>query len=101
MPPGWLRDKMIERYSRPRMKKIWSEENKLDNWLKVELAVCEAWTKLGKIPPGAMTRIRKARYDPDRIAEFLQVTHHDMTAFLNSVSESLGKESRLDRKSVV
>ena len=51
MPPGWLRDKMIERYSRPRMKKIWSEENKLDNWLKVELAVCEAWTKLGKVPP--------------------------------------------------
>ena len=85
---------MIERYSRPRMKKIWSEENKFDNWLKVELAVCEAWTKLGKIPPGAMTRIRKARYDTARIAEFLQITHHDMTAFLNSVSESLGKESR-------
>jgi len=85
---------MIERYSRPRMKKIWSEENKFDNWLKVELAVCEAWTKLGKVPPSAMTRIRKASYDPDRIAKFLKVTHHDMTAFLNSVSESLGKESR-------
>ena len=85
---------MIERYSRPRMKKIWSDKTKFDNWLKVELAVCEAWTKLGKVPPKAMTRIRKASYDPDRIAEFFKVTHHDMTAFLSSVAESLGEESR-------
>ncbi len=85
---------MIERYSRPQMKKIWSDENKFDQWLKVEIAVCEAWAELGKIPPEAMPKINKASYNLDRIAEFLEVTHHDMTAFLNSVAESLGEESR-------
>ena len=85
---------MIERYSRPQMKKIWSDENKFDQWLKVEIAVCEAWAELGKIPPQAIPRIKKASYNLDRIAEFLEVTHHDMTAFLNSIAESLGEESR-------
>jgi len=85
---------MIERYSRPRMKKIWSEQNKFDQWLKVEIAVCEAWAELGKIPQEAIPKINKASYNLDRIAEFLEVTHHDMTAFLNSVAESLGEESR-------
>jgi adenylosuccinate lyase len=85
---------MIERYSRPQMKKIWSDESKFDNWLKVEIAVCEGWTELGEIPKKAMSKIRKASYNLDHIAEFLKVTHHDMTAFLNSVAESLGEESR-------
>jgi len=85
---------MIERYSRPQMKKIWSEENKFDLWLKVEIAVCEAWLALGKIPQEAITKIRKASYNLDHIADFLKVTHHDMTAFLKSVSQSLGEESR-------
>jgi len=85
---------MIERYSRPRMKKIWSDENKFDLWLRVEIAVCEAWLTLGEIPKEAITKIRKATYNLDRIAELLKVTHHDMTAFLNSVAESLGEESR-------
>jgi adenylosuccinate lyase len=85
---------MIERYSRPQMKRIWSEENKFDLWLKVEIAVCQAWAELGEIPKEAVPKIRKASYDLERIAEFLKVTHHDMTAFLNSVSESLGEESR-------
>jgi adenylosuccinate lyase len=85
---------MIERYSRPRMKKIWSEKSKFDLWLRVEIAVCEAWLALGEIPKEAITKIRKATYDPDRIAEFFKVTHHDMTAFLKSVAESLGEESR-------
>jgi adenylosuccinate lyase len=85
---------MIERYSRPQMKKIWSEENKFDQWLKVETAVCEAWAELGEIPRKEIVKIRKASYDLNRIAKFLKVTHHDMTAFLNSVAESLGAESR-------
>lgn len=85
---------MIERYSRPQMKKIWSEENKLDQWLRVEIAACEAWAELGEIPRESIAKIRKASYDSDRVAEFLRVTHHDMTAFLNSVAESLGEESR-------
>jgi len=85
---------MIERYSRPRMKKIWSDNSKFDKWLEVEIAVCEAWAKLGEIPREAMTKIKKASYNLDRIAQFLKVTHHDMTAFLKSVAESLGEESR-------
>lgn len=85
---------MIERYSRPQMKKIWSEENKFDQWLKVEIAVCEAWAELGEIPQKEIVKIRKASCNLKRIAEFLKVTHHDMTAFLNSVAESLGTESR-------
>jgi len=85
---------VIERYSRPRMKKIWSEENKFDQWLKVEIAVCEAWAELGEIPREDIVKIRKAGYNLNRIAKFLKVTHHDMTAFLNSVAESLGPESR-------
>jgi len=85
---------MIERYSRPQMKKIWSDKNKFDQWLKVEIAACEAWAKLGEIPQEEIVKIRKASYNLNRVAEFLKVTHHDMTAFLNSVAESLGEESR-------
>jgi len=85
---------MIERYSRPRMKRIWSEENKLDQWLRVEIAACEAWAELGEIPQEAIARIKQAGYNMDRVVAFLKVTHHDMTAFLNSVAESLSDESR-------
>ena len=85
---------MIERYSRPQMKKIWSDENKFDQWLKIEIAVCEAWADLGEIPRKDMVKIRKTSYNLKRMAHFLKVTHHDMTAFLNSVAESLGTESR-------
>ncbi len=85
---------MIERYSRPQMKRIWSEKSKFDKWLQVEIAVCEAWAELGTIPQEAIPKIRKARYSLKRIDEVLKVTHHDMTAFLQSISESLGEESR-------
>ncbi len=85
---------MIERYSRPEMKGIWSDENKFALWLKVEIAACEAWTELGRIPSGDMARIREASVNLDRVAEILLVTHHDMTAFLGAVAESLGPESR-------
>jgi len=85
---------MIERYSRPQMKRIWSEQNRFDQWLKVEIAVCEAWAELGEIPRKDIVKIRKGSYDLNHIAKFLSVTHHDMTAFLNSVAESLGAESR-------
>lgn len=85
---------MIERYSRPQMKRVWSERNKFNKWLKVEIAACEAWTKLGKIPPDDMAKIRRARFSLKSIKEHLKITHHDMTAFTMSVSESLGNESR-------
>lgn len=85
---------MIKRYSRPAMDKIWSEENKFAKWLEVEIAACEAWSKLGVIPKEDLSKIKLARFNLDRMNEILAITHHDMTAFLGSVSESLGKESR-------
>jgi len=85
---------MIERYSRPQMKKVWSDESKFDKWLKVEIAVCEAWAEQGVIPREVVPKIKKARYDLRRMDEILKETHHDVTAFLKSVSESLGDESR-------
>jgi adenylosuccinate lyase len=85
---------MIERYSRPAMKKVWTDENKFTKWLEVEIAVCEAWAELGVIPNEAIAKIKQARFDLKRIEQILQVTHHDMTAFVSSVAESLGEESR-------
>ncbi|MBM3166852.1 MAG: adenylosuccinate lyase [Chloroflexi bacterium] len=85
---------MIERYSRPEMKRVWSEESKFDKWLHVEIAACEAWAELGIVPKEAIPKIRKAKLDFGRMAEILKVTHHDVTAFLQAVSESLGDESR-------
>ncbi len=85
---------MIERYSRPEMKKVWSDESKFDKWLKVEIAVCEAWAEQGVIPKEAIPEIRKACCDLGRMEEVLKETHHDVTAFLKSVSESIGDESR-------
>jgi len=85
---------MIERYSRPQMKMVWSEETKFNKWLEVELAVCDAWAELGVIPREAIPKIKLARCNLKRMAEILKETHHDMTAFLGSLSESLGDESR-------
>ncbi|MFC2036171.1 adenylosuccinate lyase [Chloroflexota bacterium] len=85
---------MIERYSRPQMKGVWSDENKFAKWLEVEIAVCEAWVELGVIPREVMAKIKLARVNLKRMGEILKETHHDMTAFIGSVSESLGDESR-------
>ncbi|MBM4462490.1 MAG: adenylosuccinate lyase [Chloroflexi bacterium] len=85
---------MIERYSRPAMKKVWSDENKFAKWLQVEVAVCEAWAELGVIPQEELRKIKKARFDQKRFEQILKTTHHDVTAFLGSVAESLGEESR-------
>jgi adenylosuccinate lyase len=76
------------------MKRIWSDENKFDKWLKVEIAVCEAWAELGVIPREAVPKIKRARVNLKRMEEILKQTHHDVTAFLGAVSESLGDESR-------
>jgi adenylosuccinate lyase len=85
---------MIERYSRPQMKRIWSEENKFNKWLEVEIAVCDAWAEIGVIPRQAAAKIKLAKCNLKRMEEILKQTHHDVTAFLGSVSESLGEESR-------
>jgi len=85
---------MIERYSLPEMKRVWSEKNKFDKWLQVEIAVCEAWAEIGRIPKEDIPKIKKARLDLNRMGEILKVTHHDMTAFLKALAETLGEESR-------
>jgi len=85
---------MIERYSRPQMKRVWSDESKFAKWLEVEIAVCEAWSELGVIPREAVPKIKLARVNFKRMEEILKETHHDVTAFLGAVSESLGNESR-------
>ena len=76
------------------MKQVWSDENKYDKWLLVELAVCEAWTEEGVIPTEDMDKLRPAKYDMERLNEILRVTKHDMTAFLGSMTEKLGPEGR-------
>jgi adenylosuccinate lyase len=85
---------MIERYTRPAMKRVWSDENKFNKWLEVETAVCEAWAEFGVIPRSEIPKIKMARVNLKRMAKHLKETHHDMTAFLATVAESLGPESR-------
>ncbi|HVN67326.1 MAG TPA: adenylosuccinate lyase [Candidatus Sulfotelmatobacter sp.] len=86
---------MIERYTTPKMREIWSEESKFSKWLEVELAACEAWASLGKIPKEALAKIkRKASFDVKRINEIEKETAHDLIAFLTSVAEKVGPESR-------
>jgi adenylosuccinate lyase len=85
---------MIERYSQPEMKKVWSDENKYTKWLDVEIAVCDAWAEEGVIPRNAIPKIKMAKCNLKRMEEILAETRHDMTAFLGSVQESIGEESR-------
>lgn len=86
---------MIERYTRPKMGNIWTLQNRYHAWLKVELAVCEAWHSLGRIPTEAMNTIRaKAGFDVERVLEIEETTRHDVIAFLTSVEEHVGPEAR-------
>ena len=86
---------MIERYSRPEMGTIWSLENKFRAWLEVEVAVCEAWHDLGRIPGQDMEDIRtRADFDLDRILTLEEQTKHDVIAFLTAVEEKTGPASR-------
>ena len=86
---------MIDRYTRPEMGQIWTLENRYRAWLEVELAVCEGWAELGRIPAEAVDVIRrKAVIDVDRIQEIEQTTRHDVIAFLTSLEEKIGPEAR-------
>ncbi|WP_442603045.1 adenylosuccinate lyase [Paenibacillus sp. KN14-4R] len=86
---------MIERYSRPEMARIWTEENKFKAWLEVEILSCEAWAELGVIPKEDVKALReKAGFDIDRIYEIEQETRHDVIAFTRAVSETLGDERK-------
>jgi len=85
---------LIDRYSRPAMKRVWSDENKYQKWLDVELAVAEAWTEEGVIPADDMALLRKAKYNHQRMMAIFETTRHDVTAFLTSITENLGPEGR-------
>jgi adenylosuccinate lyase len=86
---------MIERYTYPEMKRVWSEENKLDKWLRVEILACEAWAQLGEIPTDDMAAIRGATLNRQRMAEIEAESHHDMLSFVRAVAESVGPAGRL------
>jgi len=86
---------MIKRYTRPEMGAIWTEQNRYQKWLDVELAVCEAWHELGEIPPEALEKIKqKIGFSVERIEEIELVVKHDVLAFLHSVAEYVGDDSR-------
>jgi len=86
---------MIKRYTRPEMGAIWEDQNRYQKWLDVELAVCEAWSELGEIPADALERIKsKASFKVERIDEIEKVVKHDVIAFLTSIAEFVGEDSR-------
>ncbi len=86
---------MIARYTRPEMGAIWTEQNRYQAWLEVEILACEAWSELGEIPKEDVAKIREnATFDIDRILEIEKDTRHDVVAFTRAVSESLGEERK-------
>jgi adenylosuccinate lyase len=86
---------MIERYARPEMSAIWTEENKFKAWLEVEILACEAWAELGVIPKEDVALLREnASFDVNRINEIELETRHDVVAFTRAVSETLGEERK-------
>ncbi len=86
---------MIERYSRPEMRALWTDEARYGAWLRVELAVCEVLAERGVIPAASLAAIRtRAGFDAARIAEIEREVKHDVIAFLTSVAEHVGPDSR-------
>lgn len=86
---------MIERYTRPEMGAIWTEENKFKAWLEVEILACEAWAEIGDIPKEDVKKLREnASFDINRINEIELETRHDVVAFTRAVSETLGEERK-------
>jgi len=86
---------MIDRYTLPEMGALWSEQNKFQKWLDVEIAVCEVHTEMGTIPAAALAEIKsRARFSVDRINEIEKTTNHDVIAFTTNLAESIGEASR-------
>lgn len=85
---------VIERYTRPSMGGVWTDDAKVQRWLAVEIAVSEAWAERGRIPEGAMEDIRTARCDLERMKQIERETDHDVIAFLRAVGESVGPSAR-------
>ncbi len=90
---------MIARYTRKEMGRLWEPENRFQKWLDVEVAACEAWAELGKVPKSALDVIRKkAGFEVSRIDEIEAVVKHDVIAFLTCVAEKVGPDSRFVHK---
>jgi adenylosuccinate lyase len=86
---------VIPRYTLPEMAAVWTEESKLGHWLRIEVLACEAWARLGRIPPEDLEAIRaRAAVRPERVAELEATTHHDVAAFVQAVAESVGPAGR-------
>ena len=86
---------MIERYTRPEMGRLWTDQARFESWLELELAVCEALASRGRIPADEMATIReKAGFDLGRIEAIDAEVGHDVIAFLTSVAEKVGPASR-------
>ena len=86
---------MIERYSLPGMRDIWTEQSKLGNWMKIEILACEAMSELGLVPSEAVALIKaKASFDVERVKEIEKRTRHDVVAFLDNLAENIGEASR-------
>ena len=86
---------MIPRYTRPEMGRIWTDENKFQKWLEVEIATAEAEAEAGLIPKSAARAIRrKGRFDVARILEIEKEVKHDVIAFTTNVAHEVGREGR-------
>ena len=86
---------MIDRYTLPEMGALWSEQNKFQKWLDVEIAVCEVHAEMGTIPAEALNEIKsRARFSVERINEIERTTNHDVIAFTTNLAESIGEASR-------
>ncbi len=86
---------MIERYTRPEMAGIWTDQNRFQKMLDVEILACEAFAELGEVPKEAVKTIReKAAFTPERIKEIEDVTNHDVVAFIKNISENVGEDAK-------
>ena len=82
---------MIERYSPPAIRAVWSDQHRLELWLRIEVLACEAWATLGRVPASALPKIRKGTFDAEKIAEVESRVGHDVIAFLTVLNESIGQ----------
>ncbi len=86
---------MIERYSLPLMREIWSDNSRMHNWMQIEVLAAEAMAQLGQIPQEDLTAIKKkARFDVERVKEIEKTTRHDVVAFLQNLAENIGPPAR-------
>ncbi len=89
---------MIKRYTREKMGQVWSEVNKFQKWLDVEIAICKAWNKLGKIPDDALREIIEKTYIDEKVVERIheldRIYNHDVLAFVTAVAEQVGENGR-------